>query len=173
LFVFLPDFLSKSAQWDTITNLTFDWVAVSDISNVSMFPEYNNIGSAIIELFEFNNPLYISTVSLTTFSFKTVDINVVSAPDKDKLNVVFVISTCSSNDEPPTKNGEDVYVLLVPDIEEVKSKPLSVRYTGVENPISIRCMGLIWPVNNSFFTVVVSVRAMFLVICSSYSFCTF
>ena len=54
-----------------------------------MFPEYNNIGSAIIELLESNNPLYISTVSLTTFSFKTVDIKVWSAPDKDKLNVVL------------------------------------------------------------------------------------
>ena len=73
-----------------------------------MFPEYNNIGSAIIELFESNNPLYISTVSLTTFSFNTVDINVVSAPDRDKLNDVFVISVCSSNDEPPTKNAEEV-----------------------------------------------------------------
>ena len=40
-------------------------------------------------------------------------------------------------------NGEAVYVLLEPDIEEVKSKLLSVKYTGVENPISIRCMGLI------------------------------
>ena len=108
MFVFLPDFLSKSAQWDTIINFTFDWVSVSAISNVSMFPEYNNIGSAIIELLEFNNPLYISTVSLTTFSFKTVDINVWSAPYKDKLNDVFVISVCSSNDEPPTKNGEAV-----------------------------------------------------------------
>jgi hypothetical protein len=47
-------------------------------------------------------------VSFTIFSFKTVDINVWSAPDKDKLNVVFVISTCSSNDDAPTRNAEAV-----------------------------------------------------------------
>ena len=106
--VFLPDFLSKSAQCETIINFTFDCVAVSDISNVSMFPEYNNIGSAIIELLELSNPRYISTLSFTIFSFKQVDINVWSAPESDKLRDVLDISVCSSNDEPPTKCGEAV-----------------------------------------------------------------
>jgi len=173
LDVFLPDFLSKSAQWETIINFTFDCVVVSDISNVSIFPEYNSIGSAIIELFESSNPRYISTLSFTIFSLRQVDINVWSAPDSDKLRDVLDISVCSSNDEPPTKCGEAVYVLLEPDTDEVKSNPQSVKKTGVEKPISTRCIGLIWPVNNSFFTDVVSVRAIVLVITSCYAFCTF
>ena len=70
-------------------------------------PEYNKIGSAIKALLESNNPLNISTESLTTFSLRTVDINVWSAPDKVRFKDDFVTSVCSVNDGIDTKNDED------------------------------------------------------------------
>ena len=94
--------------------------------------EYENFFDIIIYdiSFEINKILYILGITpniLTTFSFKHTDINVWSAPDKDKLNDVFVISTCSSNDDAPTRNAEAVYVRLEPEIEDVKLKPQSVK----------------------------------------------
>ena len=119
MFVCLPDFFSKSAQCETIVKITLDSVSDSSIWNVSIFPEYNNIGSDIKELLSSNKPLKISTLSLTTFSLRQVDINVWSAPDKAKFKLVFVTSVSSVNDGTETKNGLAVYVLLEPDIDEV------------------------------------------------------
>ena len=48
---------------------------------------------------------------------------------------VLVISVSSVNDGVETKNGEAVYVVLEPDIDDVILKLLSVRLTGVLNPI--------------------------------------
>ena len=73
-----------------------------------MFPEYNNIGSAISALLESSNPLKISTVSFTIFSFKTVDIKVVSAPDKVIFKLVLVRSVSSVKVGVATKKGDAV-----------------------------------------------------------------
>ena len=65
------------------------------MSKLSIFPRYNKNGSAIKALESSKNPLKISTLSLTTFSFKTVYINVLSAPDKLILTLDLVISVSS------------------------------------------------------------------------------
>ena len=52
------------------------------------------------------NPLNISTLSFTIFSFKQVDINVWSAPDKASCNDVFVTSVSSVNDGIDTKKDD-------------------------------------------------------------------
>ena len=56
----------------------FDTPIAADISGDIFDQEtgFNNNGSAIRALLLSNNPLNISTSSLTTFSFKQVDINV-------------------------------------------------------------------------------------------------
>ena len=48
-------------------------------------------------------PLKIVTVSLITFSFKTTDINVCSAPDKVKVIVDLLTSVCSEKSDIPIK----------------------------------------------------------------------
>tara|TARA_Y100001951_G_scaffold73633_2_gene60543 strand:+ start:43 stop:351 length:309 start_codon:yes stop_codon:yes gene_type:complete len=101
-------------------------------------PEYNNIGSAITALDEFKKPLNISTVSFTIFSFKTVDIKVVFAPDNATFTVVFVTSVSSVNVGTVIKKADAEYVLLDPDTDEVMSKEASVKLTGVEKPIDTR-----------------------------------
>ena len=100
-----------------------------------MFPEYNKIGSAISALLESNNHLNMSTESLTTFSFKTVDIKVVSAPDKVIFKLVLVRSVSSVKVGVATKKGEAVQVVLDPETDDVKLKLLSVIFTGVAKPI--------------------------------------
>ena len=60
-----------------------------------------NRESEIKEFESFKNPLKISTESLITFSFKTVDIKVWSAPDKDKVILPLVKSVSSVKSEIP------------------------------------------------------------------------
>ena len=109
MFVCLPDFFSKSAQCETIVKITLDSVSDSSIWIVSIFPEYNNIGSDIKELLSSNKPLKISTLSLTTFSLRQVDINVWSAPDKAKFKLVNFISYYNSI---PIYKAPSFYILL-------------------------------------------------------------
>ena len=73
---------------------------------MSILPEYNNIGSAIIAFELSKNPLNISTLSFTIFSFKQVDINVWSAPDKASCSDVLVTSVSSVNDGKDTKKDD-------------------------------------------------------------------
>ena len=59
-----------------------------------------------------------------------------------------------------TKKDDAVYVVLDPDIDDVRLKLLSVKFTGVPNPIVNKCTGNISFVRSSFFTAVVSVLAI-------------
>ena len=95
LFVLRPFFFSKSAQFETILKLTWLFLSVSAISKLSILPLYNKKGSEINAFESSKKPLNISTLSLTTFSFNTVDINVWSAPDKLRLTLDLVISVSS------------------------------------------------------------------------------
>ena len=90
-----PFFFSKSAQFDTILNPTVLSLSPSEISKLSILPLYNKKGSEINAFESFKKPLNISTLSLTTFSFNTVDINVCSAPDRFILTLDLVISVSS------------------------------------------------------------------------------
>ena len=107
MFVCLPDFFSKSAQWETTVKITVDSVTDSSIWNVSIFPEYNKTGSAIKAFELSSNPLKISTLSFTIFSFKQVEIKVWSAPDKAICKDVLVTSVSSVKDGTDIRKSED------------------------------------------------------------------
>ena len=76
MFVLRPLVLSKSAQCETICKETVLSVLFSLTAKVSIEPEYSKKGSAIRALLSFKKPLKILTLSLTTFSFKQVEIKV-------------------------------------------------------------------------------------------------
>ena len=129
---------------------------------------------AVIKALEsFKNPLKISTLSLTTFSFNTVEINVWSAPDKLRFTLDLVISVSSVWLDIPNIKSLAAYVTDEPDTDDVNGNEQSVILTGVPKLIVIRCTGRISFVANSFFTAVVRLLVIFLVSCLCYTFWTF
>jgi len=126
LFVLRPFFFSKSAQCDTIDKPTALSFSPSCISKFSILPLYNKNGSAIKLLESFKNPLNISTLSLTTFSFNTVEINVWSAPDKLILTLDLVISVSSVWFDIASIKSLAAYVTDEPETDDVRSNEQSV-----------------------------------------------
>ena len=89
----------------TLLGTAFAWTARKAI--------WGAVGSAVSAAFEsFKKPLNILTLSLTTFSFKQVDINVWSAPESVNVKLVFVTSVSSVKLETP-KNS--VHATIDPD----------------------------------------------------------